>query len=392
MIQIGSYEFPETADLWALFERDAGTGFGFYAGELFHQFYRQAPQLRDQIAAVIRRGLQSENSSQRAMALHAVVYLQSIDFGSDLALLTEKYPAWLATAESPARLPVRDVFVDCLLSQVPGGADAFRAFEFARTLPADRKLQESLDDLLTKYDRKQALEVLLQVLSSRDAARARTFTGGFIAYGGGWYEEALKRIRALPPEERQFFVEVASPVLGAERSSEGFDAWKALAESVDVVVSQSPRPADSDAQTAGGVAPSARALTPLPIRGAVVLTPEVWVDILRVPDGPPMQLIETLRNRTDAWIATSEPLIATVEKMLIQLGWPDEQIHKAMQRIVEISVVKQVPGGLPPVEDLARTIDVNQVFTVGPSSGGVRDGIDFVPVRELIARLGATTH
>ena len=121
---------------------------------------------------------------------------------------------------------------------------------------------------------------------------------------------------------------------------------------------------------------------------SVVLATPVWLDALRIPEGPPAALFDELQRHRVA-VLRSDVLLDEVEGALRQLGWADDAIAAARERITGSTVVSGDQGG--DAVAIANAAGLDAVYTVGPSTGQQRDGVTLRPVHELLTLLQRVT-
>lgn len=184
--------------------------------------------------------------------------------------------------------------------------------------------------------------------------------------------------------------------LGADREPRFYDRWLDLHTRLGLTAEGiAERPFESEEDRASGIrlaeamakamARDELARTPATAPDAVILSAPVWIDALRIPEGPPVEL-QNLLKKHGVTILGSEALLGAIDDMLQQLGWDDDARATARARVEENTVDRNFVGADTDAA-LAHAAWLDSVYTVGPDSGQSRDGIAFRPVHELLSLL-----
>jgi hypothetical protein len=193
----------------------------------------------------------------------------------------------------------------------------------------------------------------------------------------------------LPQPQREALVAAAYQALHAYESPGGYADWHRLATMLSALPAPLPPcPVVSPEVAAESAARSARLNAVIAaseavreaLASGVVLTREVWVDALRIPEGPPAMLFGGLAAYSVP-IYVSEPLIEAVATAFVQLGWASSDVETARARMRAVGTLR---AGADEVE-LAVAAGLGSVYTVGPRTGTTVGAITFRPVHELLS-------
>jgi hypothetical protein len=383
-------EVDENTDLWSLFENDAHGKTGLFAGQLIHELSQRAPAWRPKLVEIIRRGLASNDPLERAYALHGRLELPVDGFGEDLERLSLAHRDWLAKAQSPSTAKVLSLFFQALRREPRESESARGAFANVRGLASD-----SDKDLYRAWATLEPDDAIDKFISALDAGRdslAAQLLSALNGYAPLRADDLVKLVAQRPIETKRRFVEIAHGVMQADQSPYAHDAWLAVAEAVGCAPEKVPeRPVETEAmkQFTARIPQylaAEEAAQPNTLPAALVLSSEVWVDGLRVPEGPPAQLFSLLSQQSRA-VLMSELLLADILAKLRQLGWNDAMVGAAEARVRASSSLVSVAGSTTPEIELARGANVDSVYAVGPRTGTVAEGVTFQPVHELLTAL-----
>lgn len=377
----------DQVDVWALFQDDARGRTGLYNGELVNDLQEGRPGLVSGIIAALRRGLFSADARERLAALHGVNALtQDADFGSELMGLLNSAPEltsgmpFLSAVARQRTTPVVQGIIDDLL-KLKLDADADQAF--AR--------------LLVRHRFEAVRETLVRAVASNAiAAKSKRLVEFVSAMSPSDKDSLTDEFARGPVDARKRWSELAYAAFNADKWPSLYDSWAQLHERLGLTLNGAPpRPYESDedrARSAAGALRMAAMLaaveTPAALPSApeaVVLSAAVWVDALRIAEGPPVEL-QNLLKKHGVKILRSDALLDAIDDILQQLGWDVAARATARARVVEFTVDRDFQDVNTDVA-LAATAGLDAVYTVGPESGSSRDGIKFHPVHELLTLL-----
>ena len=124
-------------------------------------------------------------------------------------------------------------------------------------------------------------------------------------------------------------------------------------------------------------------------RTRVVLSPEVYIAVTMLADGPPAALFNALMARRDDMVIALSPwLLDAIRDGMVANGYTADQAQRQRDFIAQLGVTLAPPAGGDQLSALAHAAGVDEVFCAGRPTGGVVDGVAMKPVHELITRLG----
>ncbi len=371
-------------DVWALFERDAHGLTGLFPGQLVTELLEAHATLLPRVVEAIRRGLTSADGRDQQAALHGAAALRSeVDLTTELAALLDAVPAIGGTAE----------FIDLVARQPIAAPATERLVDRLAGLRLEDGARDALARLLVRQRpaavREGLVAALGQPLSPDALAMQRACLRALSPVGVNAVADTLAG-ESVDVRNRasQFFYEV----LGGNTDPGRYDRWMALHTrlllSLDGVPArpyESPEAAERRRQLVERLAAMTTAAPAPPTKApeAVVLATPVWLDALRIPEGPPVALFDLLR-RHHVTILRSEVLLDEVEVALRQLNWAADAIGSARDRIIEATVTGDPKSD---VVALAKAAGLDVVYSVGPSTGQQRDDVTVRPVHELLTLL-----
>jgi hypothetical protein len=364
----------DNADLEALFREDAQGRYGLFAGQLLNEV-QAVPALRNQIPRVIQKGLRSADRNERVSALAgASHYRGRLDLLDELEDIATRFPDEADTLE----------FVTVLARQP--------ASERASGL-MQRMLERSLTpSVLAALLRSVAWSMPGVVIERFQAAFAQhEDDAAKIMLGALASSKEFPRLRAefksRSQVDRDHFVALSYEAMGAHHSAAAYDEWLQLAAELNVSPPALPRPGETDAMKQfEAKLPSLIAHDLANAAGTssrprcVVLAPEVWVDMVRSPEGPPAVLAALLREHAIDVFA-SEAMLTTIEGYLRGLGWDSARVNETLSRIRDVATVCRESSAV----ELAKAAGLNVVYGIGPTVGTSVDGVEIRPVHELLS-------
>lgn len=377
----------EQIDVWALFQDDAHGRTGLYDGELVNDLQEGRPGLVSKIIAVLRRGLASADTRERLAALHGVNFLTAdTDLGSELAGLFDIAPELTTTA----------LFLTAVARQrttliIQGIIDSVLKMQ----LDADADL--ALASMLVRHRFEAVRETLVRAVGSAiPAAKSKRLQALLSAMSFNDKDSLTDEFARGPVDARKRWSDLAYLAFDAEKWPGLYDGWARLHLRLGLTLDGAPpRPYESEedrARSAAGALRMAALMAAIetpaesPVAPeAVVLSAAVWIDALRIPEGPPVEL-QNLLKKHGVTILCCDALLGAIDAILQQLGWDDAARATARVRVEETTVDR----GFAEVSSdaaLARAAWLDTVYTVGPDSGQSRDGIAFRPVHELLSLL-----
>ena len=392
MIQIsGVGTIDQTTDLWGLFLKDVRGHFGLYAGQLAAEIHKSCPARLPELEAITRRALTSDDPTERDHALHWAYQLPPFDLGEQLVAITERHEEWVTTGRSVSGTTLLNLFLDVLAKQPRSEPRALRALAMLSSTAAARACPDAVARAQVALDPQGAIGLLLEAVERNDAAEIEALLPAILVGAPSWEGELFARLSALREDRRRDVAAVAFRGLGADRLEAGYDRWYKLAVAINAAPQPlPPKPAPevtaaSDRFDRFLASYGQEPTEPPPLAGPIVLSTEVWLDLLRIPEGPTAELVALLGERRDAPVLLSQGILDKLMSALRQLGWSEAALRSAEVQARRLYQMVDVEAS--DAEELARAIGIGQVFTVGPRSSTESKGIALRPVHELITQL-----
>lgn len=374
----------ESTDLWDLFQKDARAVYGLFPGQLWSELVERGPQFRDRVVEIIKRGLLSDDPEERRAAIEAVRLVPSPAYANALTQIAAKYRSWIASQKDYTGEPILKLFLSAVIV-----GKIKPAFDALADVWANSPAQEAgLNALVALYP-ERAIDRLTASGEANFASPDAQLLIRSLASSPHW-DRAQEKILQLPAVQRKAFVAAARAAMRADEFAAAFDAWQALSKRLGVSAEVEQRPLEDERVVAFRKRiPALLAdedATTTPADSSVVLAAEVWVDMLRMAEGPPAELAELLRQRQVS-VFTSEPLIERVATLLSNAGWTTKQVEAAKSRIRQGSSVQSCTEQGNIEARLAIAAGLPHVFAIGPRTSSSVEGISFVPVNALTERL-----
>lgn len=373
-------------DVWALFQSDAQSRTGLYPGELVRELSAERPDLLPQIVDALRRGLVSEDARERVAALHGVTELpRPVDLGKDLASVCELAPESVMTrpflyalALQPSTDLVKGLVDRVLARPCPPDAEGVLASAFKRHRPS------------------VARDTLVAALALEPAPAGSSWLRELASAVAHPHDALFERFAPEREELRKRASDLFFAAYKADQRPGSYDGWLQVHLGLGLAAEGVPaRPFESEAERALRARYAAMraeleaaerapaAVQPAKAPAAVVLAPPVWLDALRIPEGPPVELFDLLR-RHSVKVLRSNALLDAIDAGLRQLGWADAARASARARVVAASVDGHAGDDASEVA-LAQAAGLSMVYTVGPEAGTSHGTVSIRPVHELLS-------
>jgi hypothetical protein len=391
----------DAVDVDALFDADVQGKTGLFPGQLVAELREARPALLPRLELCVRRALAASDPAARVAGLHGALQLpREMSFSEELKRLSAldagviRSPEFIELVE---RQPVASVaaLTDAIDAEVlEGHAVAARA----RLLASHRR-----DSL--KHAWKEA------VAEPLDATSQARLVSEIRAMSMADVDGIADALAGAEMSRRERASDIFFEAWDASTSPAHYDYWLQLHRRMSLSYEGlPPRPPESDeelerrqalaARLAARLASTQSVTASVKGKGArskkgapaslpkeVVLGLPVWLDALRIPEGPPSALFDGLaRHRVR--VLCSARLLNEIDEALERLGWSDSARAAARGRIALMS--SSVPGGGELLEGaLARAARLDTVWTVGADVGRTEDGVAWRPVHALLKVLAS---
>jgi hypothetical protein len=368
----------ENADLATLFREDANGAFGLYAGQLIDEAQKE-PALRKQIPEVVRNGLKSASRSERESALAgAYLYRGNLNIVIELQSLAIDHPEEANSA----------YFVAVLARQTPSG-EVDRLIQLMLSRQLNIEVLSSLLATIAERAPDLAIQKFWEWFTQKDDALA---CAALKALREDRFAEVVDNVRSQHPEARRRFVTIAYEAMRANLFPESYERWMRLASEFQVPTPPMDPPVETEAlrqfrsRIPELMAQDAAEAPAMTIVGPheVVLTPEVWVDMIRTPAGPPAVLASLLISR-NIKIYASDAMLNAIQSQLFALGWDAGRTHDGLSRVKDMVEIRPEPTAI----EIARAIGTPVVFA-SPQPNVGRGSAILVQQRKIMA-ISATT-
>jgi hypothetical protein len=385
----------EAIDVDGLFATDVAGKTGLFPGQLVAELAEVRPGLLPRIVACVESAICAPDAAMRTAGIRGALHLpRELRWTGALRRHVDREPnAWSSSdfIELVARQPSQDV-VDMVDTIARLALEGVACEAQARLLAAHRP------DVLKQMWLTSVTYPLQANDHHRLVAQARAMSSTTV-------DALATELAHANTTTRRQASEILFAALGAAEHVSGFDRWLQLHRTLQLPTENTPsRPAESEAEAerrralaarlaeraAKGTAGNAKQVRPkgkpkAPPPREVVLGLPVWIDALRIPEGPPSALFEGIA-REKVRVLRSDALLAAIDATLANLGWSDVA-RDAARASVESASAPVLGGESFSEASLARAAGLDTVWTVGPDVGETDGGVTFQPVHRLLAEL-----